>query len=290
MADDLVFHNAIVGNLGTDDPNVGPPMMQANIINNLEIPIALYWLDALGNQLGPAAPTARGVSGNYFEVPAKGQMHLSAAFPGWYVCNSASTGAFVWQFKLERPDNYTISRENLRKPNDIGRFPVPTPSTMIPVDSPRVLVACGTASNGNYITREQYWRRTSDSYALAPGQKHTVGFSTTSGMEQTSSTQNEVSQQLGLSASAGWGPVSASVSASLSMNSTTFQQVTVTTETTRYETIELENKTTKVQVILKWQLIDIITIFDKTTHKPTASIIIAQSPVLLGGPYDLNWP
>ncbi|MFI7135992.1 hypothetical protein ACIBQ1_60835 [Nonomuraea sp. NPDC050153] len=171
----------------------------------------------------------------------------------------------------------------LTRPNCIGPYPKPTKTTLIPPDSPRILVACGTTDKNKVVVREQFWKRAAESHTLTPKQTHTIGFSVTSGLEETTSSQQSIAAQLGLSASAGWGPISASVSASLSMNSTTFQQVTITQQDTRYETIVLTNTTDRVQTLLKWQLTDVITILDNKV--PTASIVLAQAPTLIAGPY-----
>jgi hypothetical protein len=251
--------------------------------NRLPIAVRLQWINTQGGLENYANVP------NKFEELAPGAKHgEGAGFQAWPKCfyqlTTSFSGAFVGLIEIKDGQAaYEVTPLLMTRPNDIGPFPQPSTTTLIPVDSPRVLVACGKSPNGKIVTREQFWKRSSESYTLAPHQTHTIGFSITSGMQETTSKQDTVAQSLGLSASAGWGAVSASVSASLSATSTTFQQVTITKQDTRYETVVLKNDTDKPQMFLKWQLSDVISIFEGPT--PTATIVLAQSPTLIGGPY-----
>ena len=106
-------------------------------------------------------------------------------------------------------------------------------------------------------------------------------------MQKTTSEQTTVAASLGISASAGWGPISASVSTSLSQTSSTFQQVTLTEERTSFVSDTLENKTDKPRMLLIWQLTDIVTVFEGN-GVPLSSIVSRNAPNVIGGPYDPN--
>jgi hypothetical protein len=256
-----------------------------NFRNLLPIPIRMQHIDGQGVRKSfdrvPNAFTQIAAGANAFTGADFGQAFLGDV----YLVTSAFSGGLVGVVQIvENEKFYHIGPPMLTRPNNIGHFPKPTDKAPIPVDSPRVVVACGTAADGKVVAREQFWKRSAESYSLAPKQSHTIGFSVTSGMEETTSQQQTIAASLGLSASAGWGPISASVSASLSRTSTTFQQVTVTQRETRFETIQLTNDTDKTQTLLRWQLTDVITVLDKGVD-PVASIVLAQAPALIGGPY-----
>jgi Insecticidal Crystal Toxin, P42 len=259
----------------------GPAMFSGiSFENRLPIAIRIQWINPQGVLVN--FPNEPNKSEEF--APGRKQGDLQA-WPGcFYHLTTSFSGAFVGLVEIQAGQAaYQITPMLMTRPNDIGPFPQPSKNTLIPVDSPRVLVACGKSPNGKIVAREQFWKRSSESYTLAPHQTHTIGFSVTNGMQETTSKQETVAQSLGMSASAGWGPVSASVSASLSATSTTFQQVTITKRDTRYETVVLTNNTDKPQTFLKWQLLDLITIFEAQT--PTATIVLGQSPTLIGGPY-----
>jgi hypothetical protein len=258
-------------------PGIGPHPFN----NHMPIPIRLQFVDERGVLYSAEIDRKP----NTFKEVAPGEFTGSYTQPGQvYLATTAFSGALIGVIEImEHITSFDVSPVLLTHPNDIGTFPTPSENTLIPVDSPRVLVACGKAANEKIVAREQFWKRSDESYTLAPHQTHTIGFSTTSGMQETTSEQETIAASLGLSASAGWGAISASVSSSLSSFSTTFQQVTVTSQETRYETIELTNDTARTQTFFKWQLMDIITVFEGMT--PAATILLAQAPTLIGGPY-----
>lgn len=272
--------------------------------NLLPIAVYVYYLDEMGQQSQVCDS-----EGNP-EIFAAGETSTVTLLTGEYVFKTVFSGSFAAQFAFVYTDgtsSITLSPSNIPSPNDIGLFPTPTTEAPIPLDSPLVLVGCATLPNGNAICREQYWARAPDSYVLAPGTKRTVATTLTTGIQQISSHQEDVSKALGFSASAGWGPISASVSGSLSTNSSTYQQLMLNSQTTQYESLELINKTDVGQMYLKWQLVNVITILAPTTsgdqqvrtavgalsppngpggQGPIASIVTAESPILIDGPYD----
>lgn len=258
------------------------------IKNGLPIPVELSWISTSGahelvGTLGPG-----------------GEREVLDCYGGYYFLFAATfTGSFVGVITIgSGTTQYTFNRQDLLNPGEIGHIPQPTKNALIPPDSPRVCVSCAEVPSGNVAIREQYWERQSDSYCLAAGEKKTVSMTTVSGKQQTSSDQETFAAAVGVSASGGWGPISASVSASLSKNSTTFQQVTVTEQSTAFISDTLENKEPHSVMYLRWQLNDIITVFSPpesardtrppitSAWVPKASIITGESPVIVEGPYN----
>jgi hypothetical protein len=300
-------------------PNAGT-IVNAQFMNQLPIPVQLDWVPmttvvpTLVNSSGienlPAIVQPNATFGDQGNFPVSDQWYFEATVPG--------TGGLISVFQFSAPGNLINLNPNLgylgshvatlSSPNDIGPIPVPTssvpagtihpqPSTpvpnstmIVPPDSPRVLVGCGTTPNGNYITREQYWERQSDSVCLAGNESRTVSFTVTEGKQETSSQEETVSKSLSAGVSGGWGPVSASISASLSKNSTSFQQVTVTEQLTTYVSHTMHNPHEQPVMYLRWQLIDVVTIFDKTSLDPVASIVMAENPIVVAGPYWTTQP
>jgi hypothetical protein len=271
-----LYQSAIDGTLKS--PKSTEKITQIQIYNDLDVPIFIRLVDEDGN-LTPAYP-----------ISAHGGTNLREIFKGWYaVFTVCHTGAFACVIEFTGATSYRINGSLLVDPNDVGRFPIPSKDILIPSDSARILVGCGLAPNGNPMTREQFWKRSPDSYTLAPGEKRTIGYTTTSGMQTTTSVEQEVATSLGLNASAGWGPISASVSASLSTTSRSMQQVAVSTETTRYETVELSNQDAAPKLFLRWQLMEVLTVFSKEPEiRPITAIVQAVLPTLIGGPYQLS--
>lgn len=208
-----------------------------------------------------------------------------------YLFLTEDSGAFVSAHVQQNAggESIAIAGSMLCRPNDIGLRPEPSKSSPIPTDSQAVVVGIGIIKASSpliSVCRQQFWRLSPDSYTLAPGQKRTVSFQETSGMQQTSSSQSSVSDSLGIGASAGWGPISVSVSASLSRSSSKMQQVVVSNETIRFESVSLENATSDTVMFLNWQLTDVITVFKDL--KPVASIISLVRPVLTSQAYNPN--
>jgi hypothetical protein len=215
---------------------------------------------------------------------------ISTQYQGRYLLvTSAHTGGFLGVVKYtgEFPLGTIVLDENLLvAPNDIGPVPEPNADTVVPKDTPRVVVGIGSL-NGNRVVREQFWRRIPQSYSLAPGETRTVTHTTTSGMQTTTSQLDTVAASVGVSASAGWGPVSASVSASLSRSTTTFQQVTVSSEESVHHSDTVTNNTTIPQMYVLWQLMDVVTVL-KDSYEPdvVSSIVSGLLPTIVRGPYN----
>jgi hypothetical protein len=266
------------------------------ISNLLSIPVYIYYYDPdvtdpeTPQGIAKILPNTADFPLNRFKIGPNGK----------FTAEAAASGAWIVEFEVAsfvkdpaKPNDdylYTLSLAIITNPNEIGMYPEPSGTVLIPEDGKRILVGYGTTFNGNAITREQFWKRSADSFVLARDEEYTIGFSTTSGMQKTTSEQDTISKSLGASSSMGWGPISASISASLSVNSTTFQQITVSTETTRYTTINITNKDHYPVMYLVWQITDVITIFDTGNFVALSTIVSAQAPAILSVPYNYTQP
>jgi hypothetical protein len=207
---------------------------------------------------------------------------------------SMLSGAFVAEKDADATSTVAFAASDLTAPNAIGGFPEPdvAKGILIPVDSERILVGVGTwIENGNgkiVVAREQCWRRCSDSYVLAPGEKRTMGITTMTGLEKSSSNESTLSAALNVGASAGWGFFSASVSASLSSSMSQSQSITISEEQTQFDTVELENIGKVKELWLRWRLVDILLLTPEGTNVVKATIESSQAPFLLSGPHTLS--
>lgn len=261
------------------------------ITNDTPVHLDLFWIDDLGDHAGYNERTKQwegGYPGTRLD-PGGGQMMVTT-WPGQYwLARGSLSGAFVAVIEMtDRARQLaTLSGAHLLNPNDIGDVPMPSGAMVIPPDGPRILVGAGKLPNLNTVTREQFWQRQPESYSLAPGQTKTVNYTASSGMQDSSSTSDTVAKSVGASLSAGWGPVSASVSASLSSSSTTSQQVTTTTQTTSFVSNEYKNLTDAPEMMLLWQLVDVVTVFDPK-GTPLSSIVSGTQPVVISGPWNID--
>jgi hypothetical protein len=269
----------------------GAPIPNVTLSNKIPIVMFYYLVTSAGDHAGWNDTTKKfevgypaiAIGGNASRVLA-GVLSLGDVL----LLTSASTGAFVGLLSVTQGQvdgaALEITGKIFSAPNDIGRTPVPTATTIIPPDSTHVMVGYGTLPNSNLLIREQYWRRMPESCSVAPGQTKELSYTTTTGMESVTSTQEEVAASVGASVSGGWGPISASVSMNLSKNSTTFQQVTCMQETVVYTSDKIENKASTPSMYLFWQLMDLITV-TKADNLPIASILSGGQPAVIGGPY-----
>ncbi|WP_341908816.1 hypothetical protein [Ferrovibrio terrae] len=279
---------ALNGSLVSPNWNNSAGGIRLSLDNKLPVPLYLYGVTTTGTQ---SVNLSLDGSGEPLLFPAGESTPFIMYNNSFFIVRTAFSGAFVtllYNQKGWSTATVTIDASLLLPPNQIGLYPEPNPVMPIPPDSPRVLVGVGTTPTTppNVIVREQFWQRAGDSYLLAPGTKRTVSTTLISGMQNTSSEQDAVSKSLGLSGSFGWGPVSASLSANLSSSSTSFQQVSVSTESTQYESLELNNTTKHTQMFLRWQLTDVITVFQ--TYTPSQSM--TEAAPVTGFPPPANGP
>lgn len=251
-----------------------PTISTVNLINPLPLSVNLSWFDADSNLI-------------YFTtVPAGATLTYNNLISSqtWFMPTLAATGSFIGVFQTATGvSSYTVSLD--ASPNDIGPLPEPTTDIIIPPDGPRVLIAIGTAANGNVVVREQYWERMSQSYSLAAGETRTYSTTTTEGSQSTTSEQATVAESLGLSATAGWGPISASVSSSISRSTTAFQSYTVSDRVSSYVSDTVTNPGTSASTFFVWQLTDVVTVFS-AGGTALSGMIMGENPLITSGPWD----
>lgn len=258
-------------------------VMQLTVNNLLELPLAVYVVSQDGPWLGsyecdgswvhewvkggPSVLLPERQSAKYDRLGIGGQYLIFLNF---------FTGAFV-AAKERRGGDYEelyymeINSSDLLAPNDIGETPKPRKGLApLPDDSPRILVGYGRLPNGGWVLHEQYWKRLPKSYSLGPHEKRVERHQVVSGIDVTSSQQSQLAQSLGVSVSAGWGPIFAAASSSMTQTSTTFQQVQTSTEVTSYTSDTYDNSMgEKARVVLYWQLTNVITIVGKDEKNPS---------------------
>lgn len=184
----------------------------------------------------------------------------------------------------------------LIEPNDVGGCPVPNKTTLIPHDSGKFVVGAGPFTlppdKGNkqvLLIHEQYWKRSPASFSLGPNSTKTVALVVTTGRTETTSSETQIKATLGIEVSGGWGPISASMSASLEYGSSFTRTVSVSE--TSQSTVEehYENKLLdKQKLFIFWNLVDSYTFVDfdaKSSTKPPFTVLAViesvQTPSLL---------
>jgi|tagenome__1003787_1003787.scaffolds.fasta_scaffold20870426_2 hypothetical protein len=222
------------------------------------------------------------------QVPASSGPVTGGDRPGinWYWLIWALDGSLAAVFQgAASPANslsITIGAADLSSPGDIGPVPVPSVEIPIPNDSPSVLVGTGqgrdSAGTSTYMTRSQFWKRSGDSITLAPNEEITTGYTSMTGIQETSSQTETVAESVDASLSAGWGPVSASLSASLNSSTTSFQQYVSTQTDTRFESRTYRNDPAGTRIIFRWQLYDVVTISSAPNDRVLAQVTTAQHP------------
>ncbi|MBP2339256.1 hypothetical protein JOF41_005434 [Saccharothrix coeruleofusca] len=247
--------------------------------------VVLYWITPGGAHAG-LNPDTNNFEEGYpgIALPGNGGIEIYSELDNYFIAMSPSGGlAGVFARDSDHQGGATMTCADFLDPGDVGPIPVPDSARPIPPDSPRVVVGCGMAQGlPNVIVREQFWRLAPDSYSIGPDETRTVSYTQTSGMESTTSEQQSLAQSLNVSATAGWGPVSASVSASLSSNTSTFQQVTLSSQQTTFVSRTLE-PASEARTTLYWQLTEVITVFAKDSNDslvPQASSITGLQPIL----------
>lgn len=289
------YIQALKGTLASPKDRTATPKFTPRIDNAFDIPVSVVWLTAEGYQDVSTMKTIAPGCGVSMRA-GKDDVHLAG---DCFLVTSRDTGGFMCAVKLaamnakEHPKNvYIVGPHDLVQPGDIGPLPEPTPDQPIPNDSPRVVVGASsfkkpaddTHGKTHYhhfrIVREQFWHRGANSYSLAPDEERTVNLTTTSGRQQMSSEETTVQKSLDLGVAVGWGPISASISSSLSSTTTGFQQMTISEQSTAYVSTVLKNHTTETRTVLYWQLIDIVTVFD-FDGKAVSSVSQAANPTLV---------
>ncbi|MER7844216.1 hypothetical protein ABTZ03_09750 [Kitasatospora sp. NPDC096077] len=281
------YRLAISGTLASTDSG---RRTKLTVTNATPVHLLVYWVGRDGLLYGSNRRLRRlapGYPGQILDPGATGTW-TNTDRSSYFVAKAGYSGAFAAAWGVEADDTaVTLTGRDLLDPDDIGTTPVPTSTVVVPPNGPRILVGAGELPNGNVVTREQFWQRLPESYSLAAGERKTVNYTQTQGIQQSSSDSKTVSASVSASASAGWGPFSASVNASLSKSSTTTQQVTVSTQTTCFTSNEYDNDTAHGRMCLFWQLTDIVTVFDDT-GTPLSSVVSAKGPTVVWGPVNVD--
>ncbi|MBS0535882.1 MAG: hypothetical protein JSR72_17660 [Proteobacteria bacterium] len=278
-----IYQAALNGTLMS--PTSGAAVSGVQVYNQLPCAIQVYFV------------TSSGYRSYVGKINAQSNAPLSGAIVGdYYIFLLPQSGAFISAIEIASGvTSYYVANTSLIDPNDIGAIPQPTQTILVPPNSPSVLVSIGTIpptppnqaapASASVVTREQYWALQGDSYSIVPGESRTTSFTVTSGKQETSSDQATVSSSLGLSAGGGWGPVSASVSASLNVSASLFQQVTVTEQTSTYVSDVVSNTSQNAVLALRWQMADVVTVYNSSGSPLSAinsgSVVIVQA-------YDLS--
>ncbi|MFF3840026.1 hypothetical protein [Streptomyces sp. NPDC001930] len=278
-----IYQQAINGTLASKDSPTGSPL---TLSNETCVPLTVYLLSTGGAHYSARTTPDQYTNDNDVVVQVGSSYTLQNPGSEWYwLFANVYTGAFAAVCQTPASGSVTITSYDLLDPNDIGRPPHPEGDTLIPPDSPKIMVGCGTLANGNVVAREQYWQHLPDSYSIGPLEAKTVSSTVTSGMQQTTSDLVTVEASVTGSASGGWGPVSASISASLSVATSSFQQFTTTAQTTSYVSDHYENTSDRhSRMYLYWQLTDSVTVYD-TDGTALSSVVTGTQPVVIGGPY-----
>lgn len=256
--------------VSTGTPRTG----DVTIINQLNVPL---WAGCLSTD-GSVYPAIR--------VHASSTPVTGARPVNWYWLFWALDGSLAAIFQGAAPPannlSITIGPADLSSPCDIGPVPAPSVEIPIPNDSPSVLVGTGqgrdSAGTPTYMTRSQFWKRSGDSITLAPNQDMTTGYTSSTGLQETSSDTKTVAESVDASVSVGWGPVSASLSASLNSSTTSFQQYVSTENNTRFESRTYKGDSVSTMMIFRWQLYDVVTISSAADDKVLAQVTTAQNP------------
>jgi hypothetical protein len=179
--------------------------------------------------------------------------------------------------------------EDLHNPNEIGNPPDPTTDILLPRNSDAISVGFGMlpVSQGQQATygtslnvvHEQYWRRSSQSYTLAPREQKTVIIRQTTGVTMSSEQSSELSAMVSGSASYGLGGFSAAVSASLNYSSSHSEMQTLSSErvTTMEGSVHNIDPDKEVSIFI-WELVDLYHLYNAKKHIVLESV---QAPAVI---------
>ncbi|MEW1911320.1 hypothetical protein AB0442_23215 [Kitasatospora sp. NPDC085895] len=289
-----VFQAALNGTLTSEDTGEGTFVV---LQNSTDVPLAGYLVSDTGVWLGANDNANFGAGYPALQIPPGSTWGGSDWIDlGWYfILLNSYSGAFATVKQVSSGTSegntyqVTVNCADMLNPNDIGAVPLPNSSVLIPPDGPRVVVGCGVLSNGSVVAREQYWQRTPESYSIAKGEVRQENYTVTTGMEATSSQETTLAASLNVGASAGWGPISASMSAALNASATSFQSITTTTEQTSYIAETYDNTGgSHPDTYFYWQLTNVVTIFDPNGSPLSSLIYGAEGPAIISGPWDFN--
>lgn len=279
-----LYVKALYGNLKSEQVDATP--LKIAVKNELKVGVTVFRLDANGDRdtlfFVPQiidAGESRVMNPDYNRIYA-GQH---------FIVLDTVMGGFITAFTAEaNMPPVVVSNLVLTKPNDIGPFPQPDfPNVQVPPNGPRVIIAIGSATpNGSIPVRSQYWQRSADSMSLLPRMTRRVEHTVRSGKTETSSQETTMAASVGASASAGWGPISASINASLSMSSMTANSFTISQRGSYTVSDTYENEDPDhAEMIFVWQLVDEVSVFGAVSYSPyqkvLSSLAVVQTPALV---------
>ena len=253
----------------TGDPSLIEPADDASwtLVNELPVMLRLFMIAEDEHRFVVSeikgASFTKDVNGRIVPRPTEQTITPPEKGRFTYVAIEGVTGAYVVTFFASPAETHTIDSSLLQPvnnpglPENPGIRPTPDNSgSPLPADSPPILVGAGWLDSGHIVVRSQFWRKSDDSTSLPGCSSLNVTTSQVNGLTTSSSEMEETAKQVGATASAGWGPISASISASMSRSSSTSSEVTITEETEATLVRELRNETTVGEIVLFWQLID----------------------------------
>lgn len=221
--------------------------------------------------------------------PGSGEVK-GVTLPCVLIVTTATTGSLVTVLEVAETVPIHITYDHLTRPNALGSPPEPEydrpDPIFVPQNTARVVVGIGFVLPFHPIIREQYWQRLGDSFTLAPGEEITLTTTHSAGITSTSSTSETIAKTLGMDASAGWGPISLGINASLSSTSTNTQQVTIADEITTHESRTMRSTSDQPVVYFRWQVVDVISIIaTQNSEKLQHVVITEQDPAITTGPF-----
>ncbi|MFH0242692.1 hypothetical protein ACGRHY_09670 [Streptomyces sp. HK10] len=294
--------DAVYGNL-TSPVNPKSPTGWFMFENRTPLELGVYLLSDKGAQLGLDSGKGRKRFGVDFPaggIPptARSDFYAGPLLNGWYLLFvNQYTGAFVTVKQVsvakdgDQPVPIAVTLQDLLVPHGIGPPPKPYKNIVIPPDSPRMTVGCGTTAvqgREKKVTLEQYWRRLPKSYSIGPHQSRVENYTVTSGRDLTTTAESTLAASLGLSVNAGWGPISTSISASLNTASSTSQQVSTHARTTSFISQEFTNQEDTEKIILFWELVNLVTVFGVDGKAQASLVYGSEDPAVATAPYTIE--
>lgn len=245
------------------------------LLLSLPIAVVVYAVRADGRRM-MTGKILGGVPG----TPTSATITAPDDAPYTYVLIEACSGAYVTSFNAAATETVAVGPDDLGEVNNPGLPGIPgvlpTPASSgspLPGDSPPIVVGTGTLPKGFIVVRTQCWQKAADSYSLPPQAGLSVTQTETSGVTSSTSDMKEVATMIDISTSLGWGPISASLSASMGRTSSASQEVTISDETTATVQREYSNPYAIPMVVLLWQLVDRYYIIHKSAAYPLKAMI-----------------
>lgn len=227
---------------GTFRPAVSSTPQEVKFTNSLLVPIQIILINADGS-----------LSTTKVKLdPGEDSTVDSFVNAAWLV-TMRTTGSLIDILlvpEAKGTPNVVIDKTHLPMPSIVGS----PPSTM---DVPTFLVGQGKdpKNDNKVITREVWWYLTPNTLSLPPGGSRSWTFSTSEGVEDSTTSLSQMSSELGTSISGGWGPISTELEQSLSRSSSTSQTVTLTSSSTQSESLSLSNTFGKGDMTVRaWQV------------------------------------